>query len=270
MDELVPEATSIRAWKPPVPGVREVLYATFAEHAYPLHTHDVWTLFVVDQGAVRYDLDRRANAALPSMVSVLPPHVVHDGRPATGDGYTKRVIYLETSVLASTSSGLRSIGRSCATHRSEAGSPRLHAALECVDDALEAEVRLADVADRIRASMGDRAPAAVDERRDRDLAEQLRAYLDERLFETPDHGRRCGAPRCQPDASWPEPSRRSFAIPPHAYVDGRRLEAARDRILAGQPLADVAAEVGYVDQAHLSRRFKRFLGTTPGRFAGRR
>ena len=53
------------------------------------------------------------------------------------------------------------------------------------------------------------------------------------------------------------------------YVLGRRLDAARDRILAGQPLADVAAEVGFTDQAHLTRRFRRFLGTTPGQFAGR-
>ena len=94
-----PVAISIRAWTPRVPGIREVLHASFAEHAYPSHTHDVWTLFVVDEGAVRYDLDRTARAAGPSMVSVLPPHVVHDGRPATSAGYRKRAIYLETSVL---------------------------------------------------------------------------------------------------------------------------------------------------------------------------
>jgi AraC-like DNA-binding protein len=29
---------------------------------------------------------------------------------------------------------------------------------------------------------------------------------------------------------------------------------------------EVAAEVGFTDQAHLSRRFKRFLGATPCRF----
>ena len=59
----------------------------------------------------------------------------------------------------------------------------------------------------------------------------------------------------------------AFGIAPHAYVDARRLDAARERILGGEPLVDVALDVGYVDQAHLSRRFKRFLGTTPGRFA---
>ena len=59
----------------------------------------------------------------------------------------------------------------------------------------------------------------------------------------------------------------AFGIPPHRYVLGRRLDAARDRILAGQSLADVAAEVGFSDQAHFTRRFRRFLGTTPGRFA---
>jgi len=52
-------------------------------------------------------------------------------------------------------------------------------------------------------------------------------------------------------------------------VLGRRLEGARERILSGQALADVAAEVGFYDQAHLTRRFRRFLGTTPGQYRER-
>ena len=89
---------SVRAWKPAVAGIREVLHARFMSHAYPLHTHDVWTLFIVDEGAIAYDLDRREGHAGPSIVSILPPHVVHDGRPGA-QGYRKRVLYIETNAL---------------------------------------------------------------------------------------------------------------------------------------------------------------------------
>ena len=141
---------TVRAWKPPVPGVREVLHARHVEHAYPLHTHDVWTLLLVDEGAIRYDLDRRARGAEPSMVSILPPHVVHDGRPAKPDGYRKRVIYLEPAVVGESLIG-------SAVDHPELGDPGLRGAvsdldrsLGCIDDALEAETRLHLVADRIR------------------------------------------------------------------------------------------------------------------------
>lgn len=40
---------AVHAWKPPIPGIREVFHARLGEHAYPLHTHDAWTLFIVDE-----------------------------------------------------------------------------------------------------------------------------------------------------------------------------------------------------------------------------
>ena len=42
---------TVQAWRPDVPGVSEVLHAYFPDHAYPLHTHDTWTLLLVDAGA---------------------------------------------------------------------------------------------------------------------------------------------------------------------------------------------------------------------------
>ena len=251
-----------------MPGVREVLHARFATHAYPLHTHDTWTLFVVEQGAIRYDLDRHDHGADRSMVSVLPPYVVHDGRPGAKDGYSKQVVYVEPSLI-----GEQLIGR--AVDRPEIRLPgirgqvaRLQDALSCVDDALEAELRLNAIAGRIRTELG-----ALEDRQgrhgERHLAARLREYLDAHLFETIT----MAAAAADLEAAT-TPLARSFAqafgIPPHAYVTGRRIEAARDRILAGQSLAEVAAEVGFCDQAHLTRRFTAFLGVTPGQYAGRR
>jgi AraC-like DNA-binding protein len=259
------DAPTIRAWKPPIPGVREVLHARFTDHAYPLHTHDAWTLFIVDDGAVRYDLGRHERLAAPSMVSVLPPHVAHDGRPAREGGYRKRVIYLEPEVLGESAVG-RSVDRPVVLATGLRGEvAALHDALGCIDDALDAETRLAFVVERIRASFGlDRTPSA--DTAPHDAAEALRAFLDARRFDQvtlSEASTAIGSTLTQAARAFSD----TFGISPHAYVIGRRLDAARTRILDGEPLADVAASVGFCDQAHLTRRFKRFLGVTPGRFA---
>jgi AraC family transcriptional regulator len=60
----------------------------------------------------------------------------------------------------------------------------------------------------------------------------------------------------------------STSLPPHQYVIARRVERAkallrdRDRL----PLAEVAAEVGFADQSHFTRHFKRLVGVTPRLF----
>ncbi len=83
-------------------GVAEVLHAEWRDHAYPAHTHDTWTLLLVDDGLIGYELDRHDHAAPRSGVTLLPPHVVHDGYPVTSHGFRKRVLYLEEQVLSET------------------------------------------------------------------------------------------------------------------------------------------------------------------------
>lgn len=60
--------------------------------------------------------------------------------------------------------------------------------------------------------------------------------------------------------------RKSTGKTPHQYLIQVRVNMARSLLSAGAgsgSLADIAAAVGFVDQSHLTRHFKRVLGLTP-------
>ena len=60
---------------------------------------------------------------------------------------------------------------------------------------------------------------------------------------------------------------RQYGLSPHAYVTGRRIDAARRLLLQGAAPAYAATAVGFYDQAHLTRHFKKHTATTPAGYA---
>jgi AraC-like DNA-binding protein len=60
--------------------------------------------------------------------------------------------------------------------------------------------------------------------------------------------------------------RRACGLPPHAFVLRSRIEQARARLARGAALAEVAQELGFADQSHFTRFFKRVVGVTPGAY----
>jgi AraC-like DNA-binding protein len=59
---------------------------------------------------------------------------------------------------------------------------------------------------------------------------------------------------------------REVGLPPHAYQTHLRVLHACELIREGTPLSVVALNVGFSDQSHLCRHFKRILGMTPGAY----
>src|ERR1700723_713997 len=58
--------------------------------------------------------------------------------------------------------------------------------------------------------------------------------------------------------------KRSYGQTPHSYLVGRRLEQARQLMLAGDAsISDIAAACGFGDQAHLCNQFRRRYGRSP-------
>ena len=61
--------------------------------------------------------------------------------------------------------------------------------------------------------------------------------------------------------------KRSLGFTPMEYVVVRRVERAKAMISGTrEPLAEVALACGFADQAHLSRRFRDIVGSSPGRW----
>jgi AraC family transcriptional regulator len=60
--------------------------------------------------------------------------------------------------------------------------------------------------------------------------------------------------------------KKAMGMSPHQYLVNVRVNSARALLTSGagrRSLADVAAAVGFADQSHLTRQFKRVLGLTP-------
>lgn len=58
-----------------------------------------------------------------------------------------------------------------------------------------------------------------------------------------------------------------FGVSPHRYVIEYRLARAKDLLASSRlSIADVAAECGFCDQAHLGRVFRKYLRCSPGRW----
>ncbi|MFB6725657.1 AraC family transcriptional regulator [Kribbella sp. NPDC056345] len=258
---------SVKAWRPALSGVVEVLHAHFPSHAYPSHTHDAWTVLIVDEGAVRYDLDHREHGLAQAQVSLLPPHVPHDGRSVQPDGFRKRVLYLETDRLGAELIGAAVDQPEYADAALRHRIHQLHGVLVDGKEDLEAQSRLTLIEERLRQHLQQKVTGPADQR-DPGTARKLRDLLDAHVpagITLDDASRIVQAHPVHLVRAFS----REFGLPPHRYLTGRRIDLARRYLLEGRPAAEVAVLAGFYDQSHLNRHFRKLLGVTPATFARR-
>jgi AraC-like DNA-binding protein len=264
-DFCVVTDTRVRAWRPEVPGVVEVFHAHMTSHIYPMHTHEAWTLLIVDDGMIRYDLGRHEHGAIHEVVTLLPPEVPHNGRAATSAGFGKRVVYLDLSTVPTSLIGQAVDQPVLSDPLLRQRIHQLHRVLGQQGEEFEAENRLAFIAERLGRHLSRRgghdAPRAT-----AGAADELRGMIDARFREPVTLREASDAIHAHP-AHLVRAFSRQFGISPHRYVTSRRVDLARRLLLDGMPPSLAAAEAGFYDQSHLSRHFSHVLGTTPGKYA---
>lgn len=147
-----------------------------------MHAHASWTLLIVDDGMVRYDLHRHEHGALDKVITLLPTQVPHNGRAATSAGFSKRVVYLDLSHLPECLIGHAVDQPVLPDPLLRQRIHQLHHVPGQPGEAFEAENRLAFITERLRCHLS-RTDDPGKKQPDLSVAYGLRDLIDARFRE---------------------------------------------------------------------------------------
>jgi AraC-like DNA-binding protein len=249
----------------------EFLEAWFRGSAYHKHRHDTYGICLTTSGVQAFDYRGAAEISTPGQVVVLHPDEMHDGRAATEAGFGYRMLYVEPAVIFEAVRVL--CGHACSLPfvRSPVASyPRLSAAITSAFQETREPLATDSLVVQLAEGLIDADPCGrrVSAPRHLDVAavEQAREFLDAektRVVRSAELEAVTSLSRYDLARQF----RLMCGTSPYRYLLMRRLDVAREQVARRRPLADVALDAGFADQAHFTRMFKAAFGLTPGRYA---
>lgn len=255
-----------RVFGTPWPGVYGTCMAS--DRHYGRHWHATFGLGLLDHGAQSSASGRGPVDAYAGDLITTNPGEVHDGRPLGGTARHWRMVYLDPAVMASMGGPAVELTHPVISdHRLRGALLRLlvqlhdwHAGSQAAEPSgLACEEALVRVCGLLLDQHSTRAPepeAGADLRR-------VRERLADDLLHPPtlqDLAAMVGLSKYQVLRRF----ERAYGVPPHAWLQSRRVERVRALIRQGLSLADAAACSGFADQSHMTRLFTRQFGFTPG------
>jgi AraC-like DNA-binding protein len=239
---------------------------------YARHSHDSFSVGIVTGGRSTYLHEGGCDEVGAGAVVIMNPGAMHACNPVDEQTWSYRMVHMDAAWL----------GRiQCELGVDAAGGLREFGLTSTMDAVLYGHV--ATLCDRFADSQSDelaRHEATVD------LAVALHERLPGRPLPTrstaPGLARaaeyitlHCAQPvsladLCQvsglSESHLVRSFRKRFGLTPHEFLIDRRIQRCRRELRRGRPIAEVALELGFADQAHLQRMFRRIVATTPGQY----
>ncbi|MEU4803963.1 AraC family transcriptional regulator [Actinosynnema sp. NPDC023587] len=241
----------------------ERMEAALVGTAFAPHRHDTYAIGVTLAGVQTFGYRGERRHCLPGEWHVLHPDELHDGAAGTELGFGYRILYLDPALVQDALGGRPLPFVPDPVIRPSRVGPAVAHWLRHIDDPLddvEAAEITASVADLLRAHSTD--PARGRATLDLAAVRRVRTLLADDFahrHRAADFERVSGLDRWSVARQF----RAAFGTSPTRFRTLRQLDAARRLMSAGVPTAEVAVAVGFADQSHLTRMFKRAYGVTP-------
>ena len=259
-------------WRDPHLDDMELLSARYVTHAFAPHAHESFALGVVVAGALSFSYRREKEIVAADDVMVINPHEMHTGQAVGTHGCAYRMLYPSITALQEVALGLGGRASTAPFFRASCIQDRplaqlvleLHIALaDEVTPCLERETRLLDVLARLieRHAAANNARDWREERRPGWITQAV-DYLEMHFADDVSLQQIASAVNVSPFHLL-RTFRDEIGAPPHTYLNQIRIRHAKQLLLRGHPIVQVAAETGFSDQSHLTRRFRQVVGITP-------
>lgn len=259
---------------PQLPHI-ELRMATDSRDCYQTHTHDEYSFGTIDAGHAVFTHGEQRTVLCPGMTVLMEPGMAHACNPDATQAWSYRMLFVDAHWLHRSfwpfTSGDPAQSLQLSHHASRA--PTVYRALSHIADALvDGTTDALEVDELLLSFVAQHAlvprVAAVDPRADATALEAVRALL-------------CAQVDCNLSleqlahaSGWSEfhlirKFKQSFGQTPHAFQIDQRLNMAKKLLKQGAALADVAHQLGFADQAHFQRHFRKRHATTPKNYQGK-
>ncbi len=250
-------------------GGLELMWGETDQACLPAHSFDEFVIVVLEQGRRRCRFGRESLVLEVGMVLVIEPGVAYACEAGGPDAVRWRSLLVPPGTMAGwgSHSAQPSPGwhvvhdaglwaRLVRVHAGLMGEPAPGGGL-----VLEARAMLGEVMSRSRGAICG-APAPIEPRRIRQIREHLAAHLTSAtsLDQLSDL---VGVSPFYLQRTFKAVTRMS----PREYLMDLRIRRARQLLREGVAPRSVGTSVGFFDQSHFTRAFRRLTGVTPGQYA---
>ncbi|MET1080375.1 MAG: AraC family transcriptional regulator [Pseudomonas sp.] len=255
----------------------ETIRAHFEGHAYDPHWHDSYLVGVTELGVQQFDCRRTRHFSTAGRVFLLEPGDIHNGHAPEPGGFTYRTLYLDPQWLvdqlraqfhdAPEHPHLSFAATLCTDSRLALATAMAFQALHDDELRIVRQAALDHLLSSLTGHLAWRKRLDPDPRLPR-VAQRARDYLHAQRQQNiglDDLAQACGVDRFRLTRAF----KAAFGLAPHAYLIQLRLAEARCLLAAGDSPAAVAATLGFADQSHLGRWFRRAYRMTPADYRRR-
>jgi AraC-like DNA-binding protein len=263
----------INVWQPRLlPGA--ILYrGSRVTHRYPRHWHDELHVCLYSAGSGYLTLKGCSYSSAPGTFAITPAGEVHENWVTPGASVSFRSIYIPSTLLRSALEELEGSSNEPAFQEvlPEAADVAsrflaMHCAIESGESHLHCEELWLEFVTALVEQCSDCGNLPSRAGREKQSVSRAREYIESHFAEPVSL-----AELSRITGLSPFHLHRVFSgetgMPPHAYQTQLRINHAKRLLRKGHRLTDVALSTGFADQSHLTRHFKRLVGTTPSRFA---